>query len=79
MYENSENHHQKDDSLIFFQILSTFFKEMYGDTCGEFVTIWISGALSVKMKRGNGLVRYTGPEYLHFINIFLITFELAHD
>ena len=32
---------QKDQSLIFYQILSTnFFKEMYGDQSGEFV--WIS-------------------------------------
>ena len=28
---------KRDNSLIFFQILSTFFKDMYGDRSGEFV------------------------------------------
>ena len=35
--ETLENDHQKENSLIFFQILSTFFKEMCGDKSGEFL------------------------------------------
>ena len=35
--ENCLNNHQKENTLISYQILSVIFKEMYGDQSGEFV------------------------------------------
>ena len=43
---------------------------MYGDTCGEFVTMYISGALSVKMSKNTTTEKGEWISEVHRARVF---------